>query len=270
MILSTGNVFAQNLKIHIWPGLAPGSELLPNNEKWIEQRKVFKVYQPDLTVFPLENTSKKFPAILIFPGGGYKQLAIEKEGYKIARWANKNGMVAFVLKYRLNEKFALRDAQRAMSFLRTNASEYSIDKERIGVIGFSSGAHLAGNLTLNYNHRKKLDEVDSASSKPSFFVGVYSGYPGIFGPLGDFKIKKDFSPTFLVHAGVDSKANVFGSIELYSVLNKMKIPAELHIYEHGGHGFALETNRSKAVTSTVNAWSRRCIEWLKSRGVLLD
>jgi len=268
LVLLTSEVFGQNEKVSIWPKLAPGSERIDNNEKWVGQKKVTAVYQPDITVFPLNLSEKKLPALLIFPGGGYKQIVIEKEGYKIAQWANRNGMAGFVLKYRLDRQAALRDAQRAMSFLRANAKEYNIDENRIGVIGFSAGAHLAANLTMNPNNRKKLDAVDEASSTPDFLVGIYSGYPEVFGALGSFKVHQNFAPTFLVHTGKDNKANVLGSIELYTALNKMDIPAELHIYEKGGHGFALESDRGAAVTSTVNAWSRRCIEWLKVRGVL--
>ncbi|MBN1379992.1 MAG: alpha/beta hydrolase [Gammaproteobacteria bacterium] len=268
LTLAASNVSAQNQKVRIWPELAPGSENTANNEKWEGLKKVTGVYQPDLTYFPLQQSAEKSSALLIFPGGGYKQLEFEKEGIKIAKWANQNGVTAFVLKYRLNEQLALRDAQRAMSFLRANANKYHIDKNRIGVIGFSAGAHLAANLTLNANNRNKVDAIDNESSRPDFFIGIYSGYSGIFGPLGRFKVTSDFAPAFLVHAANDDKADIFGSLELYAVLNRMNIPAELHLYEHGGHGFALETDRGDAITSTVNAWSRRCIEWLKLREVI--
>lgn len=254
-------VQAQNEVINIWPKLAPGSENIENKEQWRDKRSVTNVYQPDLTVFLVKSQTELTPAVIIFPGGGYSQVVMAKEGYKIAEWFNENGITAFVLKYRLNRKTALRDAQRAMSLIRSDAAKYNIDKNKIGVIGFSAGAHLAGNLSSNYLKRDNYDSIDNKSSRPDFMIGVYSSYQGI-------KAHENFPPTFLVHAGNDLKASVEGCVELYKNLNKNKVPVEMHIYEHGGHGFALETNKGEATTSTVKDWSSRCIEWMKLKGIL--
>ena len=252
---------AQYEVIKIWPKLAPGTENMENKEQWRDGKSVTNVYQPDLTVFLADNQTGPTPAVIIFPGGGYNQVVMAKEGYKIAAWLNENGITAFVLKYRLNKEAALRDAQRAMSLIRSGAAKYNIDRNKIGVIGFSAGAHLAGNLASNYLERDYYDPIDTVSSRPDFMIGAYSSYEGIKG-------NANFPPTFLVHAEDDPKAPVEGCIELYKSLIENKVPAEMHIYEYGGHGFALETNRGEAITSTVMDWSRRCIEWLKLRGIL--
>lgn len=193
---------------------------------------------------------------------------MEKEGYKVARWLNENGIAAFVLKYRLNRDEALRDAQRAVSVIRKDADKYGIDKNKIGVIGFSAGAHLACNLAMNYLDRKYYDSIDIVSSRPDFWIGVYGVYKGTYGISGKSKVIENSPPAFLVHAGNDSKVPVLSSVELYIDLKKNGVPAELHVYEQGEHGFALEEGRGAAIKSTVTDWSKRCIEWLKLRGIL--
>ena len=255
------SVQAQNEVIKIWPDLAPGSENTENKEQWRDKRSVTNVYQPDLTVFLADSQARPKPAVIIFPGGGYNQVVMEKEGYKIAGWLNEHGITAFVLKYRLNRETALRDAQRAVSQIRSYAAKYNIDSNKIGVIGFSAGAHLAGNLASNYLERERYDSIDTASSRPDFMIGVYSSYPGV-------KVHENFPPTFLVHAANDLKAPVLGCVQLYKSLIENKIPVEMHIYEYGGHGFALETDKGDTITSTVLDWSGRCIEWLKLKGIL--
>ncbi|MCX6236092.1 MAG: alpha/beta hydrolase [Bacteroidia bacterium] len=262
------SVQAQNQVVKIWPTLAPGSENLENKEEWTEGKNVSNVYQPDLTIFLPEHQAIPAPAVVVFPGGGYTKIVMEKEGYKVARWLNENGIVAFVLKYRLNRDEALRDAQRAVSVIRKDAGKYGIDKNKIGVIGFSAGAHLACNLVMNNQDRENYDAIDTVSSRPDFWIGVYGVYSGIDGVLGKSRFIVNTPPAFLVHAGNDSKVPVLSSVELYIDLKNKGVPAELHVYEQGEHGFALEEGRGAAIKSTVTDWSKRCIEWLKLRGIL--
>lgn len=261
-------VQAQNQIVKIWPNLAPGSESVMNNEQWTGTKNVSNVYQPDLTIFLPEHQAGRTPAVVVFPGGGYTQIVIEKEGYKVARWLNENGIAAFVLKYRLNRDEALRDAQRAVSVIRNDAEKYGIDKNKIGVIGFSAGAHLACNLVMNHLDRKNYDSVDAVSSRPDFWIGVYGVYKGIYGASGKSGVIQNTPPAFLVHAGNDSKVPVLSSVELYIDLKNNGVPAELHVYEQGEHGFALEVDRGPAIKSTVTDWSKRCLDWLKLRGIL--
>ena len=266
-------VNAQNRVVKIWPNLAPGSESVTNNEQWTETKNVSNVYQPDLTIFLPEHQSVRTPAVIVFPGGGYTKIVMEKEGYKVARWLNKNGIAAFVLKYRLNRDEALRDAQRAVSVIRKDAEKYGIDKNKIGVIGFSAGAHLAYNLVMNHQDRKNFDSIDIVSSRPDFWIGVYGAY-GNISDLGKSEfikkstVQEKIPPAFLVHAGNDSKVPVLSSVELYINLKNHGVPAELHVYELGEHGFALEEDRGPEIKSTVADWSKRCLNWLKLRGIL--
>ena len=267
------NVHAQNQVVKIWPNLAPGSENVKNNEQWTETKNVSNVYQPDLTIFLPEHHAVEIPAVIVFPGGGYTKIVMEKEGYKVARWLTENGIAAFVLKYRLNRDEALRDAQRAVSAIRKDAEKYGIDKNKIGVIGFSAGAHLACNLVMNHEDRKNFDSIDIVSSRPDFWIGVYGAYGGIRGLGKSESVKKNtvlenIPPAFLVHAGNDSKVPVLSSVELYIYLKNHGVPAELHVYELGEHGFALEEDRGPEIKSTVTDWSKRCLSWLKLRGIL--
>jgi acetyl esterase/lipase len=261
MVTVSFSAHAQDRTIKIWPDLAPGSERLENNEVWTERKSVANVYQPDLTVFLPAHKKGLTPAIIVFPGGGYRQVVMEKEGYKVAHWLNRNGIAAFVLKYRLDPGNALRDAQRAVSLIRTEAKQYNVDPHRIGVMGFSAGAHLAANLAMNHQKRPGHDVVDAASSRPDFMIGIYGTYSRV-------KIQDDTPPIFLAHAGDDSRVSAEDSVTFYLALRSKAIPSELHVYEQGEHGFALETDRGPAVTSTVVSWSARCLEWLKVRGVL--
>lgn len=261
-------VRAQQQTVKIWPKLAPGSENVKDEEKWTDGKSVTNVYQPDITIFLPKQHEGPTPAILVCPGGGYRQVVMRKEGYKIAQWLNENGIAAFVLKYRLNRSDALRDAQRAISLIRHDAAKYHIDKNKIGVIGFSAGGNIAGNLAMNYENREIYDAIDSVSSRPDFWIGIYGAYRGIYGPSGEFGDRQNVPPAFLVHAGDDSKVPVLSSVQLYIDLKEHGVPAELHVYEHGEHGFALETDRGTAITSTVKSWSTRCLEWLKLKGFI--
>lgn len=259
------SVNAQEEVVQIWPGLAPGSEGVTDEEQWVDGREVSSVYQPDLTVFLPAERQTPSAAVVVFPGGGYRKVVMEKEGYKLARWLNENGIAAFVLKYRLDRDEALRDAQRALSLVRHEAGAYGIDKEKIGVMGFSAGAHLAGNLVANHPRRERIDVIDDVSSRPDFWVSVYGAYRDIIRDTGK---RNDIGPAFLVHAGDDSRVSAEVSVELYTLLSKAGVPAELHVYERGEHGFALETDRGPAVTSTVKDWSARLLAWLEMRNIL--
>ncbi|SMF65796.1 Esterase/lipase [Alteromonadaceae bacterium Bs31] len=268
VLLLPAFALAQYKTESIWPGLAPGSENIKDQEQWSENSKVSNVYQPNITPFLVKTDSALKPALLIVPGGGYRSIAMNKEGYKLAQWANENGISAFVLKYRLNEVDGLRDAQRAMSYLRKNAKKFNIDENKIGVMGFSAGAHLSGLLTMNRYPIKKYDQLDTFSPKPNFWIPVYGVFGNIFGRWGSHYPIEDIPPIFIVHADNDSRVPSLNSVDLYSQLKRMGASAELHIYEYGEHGFALEEDRGVAVSSTVENWSQRCIAWLKVKNIL--
>jgi acetyl esterase/lipase len=264
---------AQKQVIKIWPDLAPGSENKENKEQWNDSSSVTNVYQPDLTVFIPGHHAESMPAIIVFPGGGYRNVVMGKEGYKIARWLNENGIAAFVLKYRLDVDEALHDAQRAVRVVRSSAGKYGLDPNKIGAIGFSAGGHLAGNLCINNRVYERYDDLDTVSDRPDFWIGVYGAYGNIVGSGNRscsrrLDARENIPPAFLVQAGNDSKVSPLNSTGMYKYLYEKGVPAELHIYEQGEHGFALERNRGPAVTSTVDSWSARLLEWLKLRGIL--
>jgi acetyl esterase/lipase len=257
IILLAAPLYPQHKVISIWPGSAPGTEGRENNEK-VTDGSVTNVYQPDLTIFLPGKIDKNKPAVIVLPGGGYRQIVMKKEGYDIAEWLNKNGIAAFILKYRLDRNEALDDAQRALSLLRSNAEEYGINPDNIGVIGFSAGGHLAANLSTHFNKSKFTDHTDSVSCKPDFMISVY----GAVGPFaGD--VDQNTPPAFLAHASDDPKVPVTQSVDYYLALHKNGVPAELHVYENGGHGFAL-----RDVDKPVISWANRCIDWMKVRGIL--
>ena len=257
-ILLTGQTAAQTKVIKIWPGLAPGTENRADEEKVIKGN-ITNVYQPDLTVFLPKKYDARRPAVVVLPGGGYRQIVMYKEGYRIAEWLNKNGIAAFVLKYRLRPQEALQDIQRTISLLRTDAKEFNIDPDNMGVIGFSAGGNLAANLSTHYIKTDMTDRIDSVNCKPDFMISVY-------GAVGRFvnDITKNTPPAFLVHASDDPKVPVTQSVDYYLALHKNGVPAELHVYEKGGHGFAL-----RDVNKPVISWAVRCIAWMKVQGILV-
>lgn len=265
LLFASSFVLAQEPTIKIWNGLAPGTENQRNEEETISENNIVKVYQPELSIFLPANKNENLPAVLVLPGGGYTHLAFKKEGTKIAEWLNANGVAAFVLKYRLDPTDALHDAQRALCLVRSKAAEFHIDPEKIGVIGFSAGGHLAANLIAHDSKNSTMDSVDSVSCKPNFAVLIYA----YLGDVPEFPIPlyesvtKDFPPAFLAHASNDERVPVQQSIDYYTALHKAGVPCELHIFENGGHGFALEDDRGP-----VKNWGELCIEWMKANGIL--
>lgn len=251
LILFVHLIYGQEKTLRIWEDLAPYTHE-KNNETYTDGR-FRNIYQPELTSFLFENRNENTPTVIIFPGGGYTHLAFEKEGLRIAKWLNSNGINAFILKYRLNENLALIDAQRAVSFVRAKSKEFNINPQRIGIMGFSAGGHLAANMILNEKLYVK-DSIDSVSSFPEFAVLVYPWLQNLYQ-----KVKEKFPPTFIIHASDDTRVPVEESINFYIELQKRNIPVEMHIYDKGGHGFAMDSERGRAT-----GWGNIFIDWLKS------
>jgi acetyl esterase/lipase len=253
----TISIFAQNNVVKIWPNFAPGTEG-KTNEEYFEDGRYKKVYQPDLAIFLPEKQNENKTAILILPGGGYTHLAFEKEGIKIAKRFNEEGITAFVLKYRLSVEEALADAQRALSFIRCNFQKYNINPDNIGVIGFSAGGHLAANLISHPTRNTFLDVVDSTGCSPNFAIIVYGWLQDQY----DF-FSKNNPPTILFHAGDDTRVPVEQSINYFNALLKKGIQTEMHIYESGGHGFGLGLEKG----NTGN-WTKVCCDWMRQRNII--
>lgn len=267
-MLFVSGIFPQSKIYNIYNGVAPGTEGMPNLEK-IDSGRVTSVYQPQLIEFSPVNADEKHTAIIICPGGGYRRLAIEKEGYKIAKRLAVEGYHCFVLKYRLNAAQALRDAQRSVSYVRSRHRDFSINPGRVVVLGFSAGGHLSANAAVNFNRDKTImDGVDSLSSRPDYAASIY----GLLEPrsrkadsaLYEYTlskmIDKETPPFFVVHSADDPVVPVEFSLKFCSALRDMKIPVEMHIYETGGHGYGIEEDRGPAAK-----WIDSFAGWLKNQ-----
>ncbi len=230
-------------------------------------------------------------AVVIFPGGGYGALAMDHEGVQVARWLNKHGIAGMVVRYRLGPKYhhptELHDAQRAIRYTRAHAKEWGIDPERVGILGFSAGGHLASTAGTHFDmgQPQAVDAVDKLGCRPSFMVLLYPviTLSGPYAHVGsrnnllgknaptqlvenlsnDQQVSKDTPPTFLVHTTEDKGVPPENSVLFYLALVKNKVPAELHIYEKGRHGLGLGPKELPFAS-----WPERCIAWLESRGVL--
>src|SRR5713101_3799220 len=270
----------------VWPGAVPGdygtmgpervrgpSEAPTKNAKWLTN-----VTKPTITVFRPAKEKNTGAAMLICPGGGYWNLAWDLEGEEVAAWLNSVGMTGIVLKYRVPRRPGqpvplpppgpLLDAQRALSLVRSKAGEWGIDPNRIGMVGFSAGGHLALAVATSFETRAyaPIDDIDRVSCRPDFAVAVYPGYlvRKETGLLAEhMNIRARTPPVFLVHASDDSVADAENSVGMYLALKRVGIPAELHVYEKGEHGFGV---RKKG--QPTDAWTEACVAWLRGHGVL--
>ncbi|EDY83061.1 hypothetical protein VDG1235_2685 [Verrucomicrobiia bacterium DG1235] len=236
-------------EIPIWPGLAPGTENRPNEET-ITNERFRNIYQPSLTVHLPPRELATGASVLICPGGGYRHLAIFKEGHHTSSWLNSLGITAFVLKYRLNEDEALQDSLQAMRYIRQNANRWQIDPNKLGLMGFSAGGHLLLNTVSHAD----------ASAKPNFLVVMYPVTRGI-----DLEtaFPANASPTIVFGASDDTTTPPANAISVYQSVLSAGHPTELHLYETGGHGFGLGLYRGPVID-----WTDRCEVWFEKRGLL--
>src|SRR5712692_7950031 len=273
-------------EIKLWPTGAPGSEgiTLPEVSKpstnpkysgWASNYTV--THYPSVYIFLPPKEKATGAAMIVAPGGGHRQLVIEKEGWEFADWLNSNGIAAIVLKYRLakapGSKYTLpehvyADAARAMRLVRSHAKEWGVDPGRIGFAGFSAGGEVAGMIGTKFDAGKPdaEDPIEHASSRPDFSVLVYPWYrPGANRPEAQplFPVPKDAPPVFMVCAD-DDRSHVEPTVKFYLELEANRIPAEMHIYASGGHGFGLRPTRKPA---PVMGWPERLKEWLEERNI---
>ncbi|MBI3855704.1 MAG: alpha/beta hydrolase [Planctomycetes bacterium] len=260
--------------IQLWPGQAPG-EPGPGGEDKMEKGGVVNVTRPTIAVYHPAKDKNSGAAVVVAPGGGYRMLAITHEGTDVAAWLTSAGITAVLLRYRVprrpddaEDKLPLQDAQRAMSLTRSKAAEWGVDPARIGFMGFSAGGHLTANVSTNYDRRAydAVDDADKASCRPDFAVLIYPG--GILDKQDKEKLRdqirvtKDTPPSFLAVA-TDDQGSAPGTVRLYLALRAAGVPAELHIYGAGGHGFGM-----RKMDKPCASWPQRCEEWMRSRGLL--
>ncbi len=268
-----------HLTVNLWPGAAPGAaaSLPPEadtttaKDNLIAGRPLVRlgnVSTPTLTLYSPKGKNTG-AAVVVFPGGGYNILAIDLEGTEVCDWLNSAGISCVLLKYRVpntgpypKSPAALQDAQRALGVVRAHAAEWKIDPNRIGVLGFSAGAHLAAALSTHFDQRlySPVDEADKLSCRPDFAVIVYPGYLALADK--NFAANPEINPTaatppqFIVQAE-DDPVHVENSLVYYQVLKNAKVPAEMHLYAQGGHGFGL-----RRTELPVTAWPASVETWL--------
>ena len=292
------SAFSQNKEIPLWDKVPDEiiskeySEKIVTDKNGIAQ-DARKVTQPTLTAYFADRQKSNGTAIIICPGGGYGMLAINKEGFKVAEWLNGLGITAFVLKYRLPSDLImknktvgpLQDAQQAVRLVRRNALQWKLNPNKIGIMGFSAGGHLASTLSTHYNDKVYVP-VDTTSAKPNFSILIYpvismqegithqGSKDNLLGQNADTQRADYYSNekqvnaatprAFLVHATDDKAVPVENSINYYLALKKEKVAAEMHLYENAGHGFGL------GVKGTNASWPQTCEKWLAANNLMLQ
>ncbi|MFZ0744990.1 MAG: alpha/beta hydrolase [Terracidiphilus sp.] len=273
------------LTLPLWPGVAPGAPANPAPEvdtttakdPLVAGRPVVRlgnVSSPTLTLYAAKGDNSG-AAVVVFPGGGYQILAIDLEGTEVCDWLNSIGINCVLVKYRVpntgpypKSPAALQDAQRAVGLVREHAAGWHLDPSRIGVLGFSAGAHLAAALSTHFDQRlySPVDTADRLSCRPDFAVIVYPGYLALadqnFAPNPDIHPTSDTPPTFLVQAE-DDPVHVENAVVYFMALKNAKVPAELHIYAQGGHGYGL-----RRTALPVTTWPQRAEDWFHTIKVL--
>lgn len=292
LLLFSGSLFAQDKTLDLWPKQIPNSQT--SSEKEVQKKEgilwISKVQDPSIKVFLPVKQAATGQAVLICPGGGYEGLAYDWEGTQIAKWLNSKGIAGIVLKYRLPNSASvktsyetpLQDAKRAIRLIKSHAGEWNIDKDKVGVMGFSAGGHLASTLGTHFNAAETvpMDSIRTINARPAFMILVYpvitmkkefthiGSRNSLLGRDPSEELIKEYSneqqvqidtpPTFLVHATDDEVVPVENSIQFYRALVSKNIDAEMHIYPDGGHGFALALDKSYLQT-----WTDRLSDWLQ-------
>lgn len=264
----------------LWPGGAPGAVGTEEADK------------PSLTVYQPDAGRAAGLAVVVCPGGGYGHLAVDKEGTQIALWLNSLGVTAFVLQYRIAPRYhhpaPLQDAQRAIRLVRAGAARYGVQAERVGIMGFSAGGHLASSAATHFDagQADAADPVARVSSRPDFAILMYpvitfteeayvhkGSRRNLLGDNPDPKLVEQMSserqvtaqspPVFLFHTTTDNVVPVENSVLFYLAARKAGVPAEMHIYAEGPHGVGLA-----ATNFALSSWPARLADWLRVRGLL--
>lgn len=288
LTIAVVSVFAQQktapapLTLPVWPAgyLAANSNQTPEHDITTAKDdlvggktvvRLADVSNPTFTITWPDPAKANGTAVVVLPGGGYQILAMDLEGTEISQWLNSIGVTAIVLKYRVpttaQHTEPLQDVQRTLRLVRAHAQEWKIDANRIGVMGFSAGGDLAARVSTNYETREyaPIDAVDQVSCRPDFTILIYPAY--LAGKDGstlasDLDVTSSTPPSFLVQAE-DDPVGVMNSIDYYMALIQNKVPAEMHIYAKGGHGYGLRPSGNN-----ISTWPARLQQWLQSIGMV--
>ncbi len=294
-----------HLQVPIWPASVPDAkpaagpedmkvveDPLVAGKPWVE---IENVSQPTMTVYSPKGKNTGV-AVVVFPGGGYKILAIDLEGTEVADWLTSKGITSVLLKYRvpfcgpyMDERrgrvypkapIALEDAQRTVGLVRFHAAEWHIDPHKIGVLGFSAGGHLVAGMSTQFEHRlyPSVDAADKESCRPDFAVALYPGHLWVnedrnSSPRGDkeFELRPDIHvtrqtpPTFLPQAENDYVDGVNQSLAYYIALKNAEVPVEMHLYAQGGHAFGL-----RPAKFPITRWPELVETWLRTIGMISE
>jgi acetyl esterase/lipase len=285
---------AGHTQVAIWPGAAPDAQAVAGPEAAETSGKDFlvagrpavgvsNVTRPTMTVYSPEGKNTG-AAVVVFPGGGYQELAIDLEGTEVCDWLTPKGITCVLLKYRVTDvgpypksgpypesPMALEDAQRTVGLVRFHAAEWHIDPHKIGVLGFSAGGHLVAAISTHFKQRlyPAVDAADKESCRPDFAVALYPGHLWIddkkfeLNPDIRTNITGQTPPTFLLQAEDDHVDNINHSLVYYIALKNAGVPVEMHLYAQGGHAFGLRPTKLP-----ITGWPQLVETWLGTIGMI--
>ena len=285
-VLLSNSATASVPAVELWPNGAPGEKVNLGEEKdttkptdnVVAGKPVIRlgnVSKPTISFYRPPADKDTGAAVLVCPGGGYHILAMDLEGTEVCEWLNSIGVTAVLLKYRVPKREGLephtaplQDAQRALGLVRDHAKEWGIDPQRLGVLGFSAGGHLAAALSKNFDERTypAMDASDKASCRPDFQILIYPG--GLTKKEDGDKVAPEVAvtmntpPAFIAMAA-DDPVRVENALFYALALRNAKVPVELHVYPTGGHGYGLRPSKEGVTT-----WPQRAVDWMRSLGLL--
>jgi acetyl esterase/lipase len=289
LVIISFNTMAQDFKLKVWPNGAPDNNGMTLPEETYEGKRVRNVSEAEMYVYLPKIGINTGAAVVICPGGGYMIEAMDHEGYDLAEWLATQGVAGIVLKYRLpygHDQIPLEDAQRALRIVRQKAGEWGINPAKVGIAGSSAGGHLASTVGTRFDLGKSEsnEPVEKYSCRPDFMLLLYPvitfneefGHMGsrtnLIGSGNKWELVEKYSnelhvtaqtpPTFLILADDDGGVPPRNSIEFYMALKKYKIPAEMHIFRDGGHGFGMNKKNLP-----VDQWPNLFAQWMKAQGI---
>jgi endo-1,4-beta-xylanase len=261
--------------VTLWPKGSPMLRAMPGWDK-PEQfnlsrgrvNSVVNIHNPSIEVHLAPADKANGMAVIVAAGGGNNTCNVGPEGLDIADWLNGLGIHAFIERYRLrpydSTTDAVADTQRSIRMVRAHAKEWGVDPHRVGIMGFSAGGEQAAWVTLRFDNgnSQSPDPVEHESCRPDFSVLVYAGWK----QMDLSKVPKDAPPTFLTSAGIDDAFHARQTVEFYSALFEAKIPVELHIYAHGGHGGSISPRKG----IPFGTWHLRFVDWANDQGLMKE